>query len=170
MHDPMTVAFYFWSITIWHVDPEKDGIDDSCGWVFPHLTKKERAEAETLITNPGDNIKSFFKGKSEDEMINHVSRIFRLHKRVQRPWWKHPRWHFWHWKIKVGLISNFKRWAFSRCQICKGRFKWGETPVGYGFGASGPRWFKNEKVRHSTCETEGRKEERLQKKILNKVW
>lgn len=46
MHDPMTVAheIYLGSqkkknghyrnpfITIWHVDPEKDGTDDSCGW------------------------------------------------------------------------------------------------------------------------------------------
>ncbi|HYK57169.1 MAG TPA: hypothetical protein VEV15_11930, partial [Flavisolibacter sp.] len=46
MHDPMTVAheIYLGSkkkknghyrsplITIWHVDPEKDGSDDSCGW------------------------------------------------------------------------------------------------------------------------------------------
>lgn len=51
MHDPMTVAFeipnpFSWRrdykgrwrmntlATIWHVDPEKDGTDDSCGW-FP---------------------------------------------------------------------------------------------------------------------------------------
>lgn len=43
MHDPMTVAFEIKSpfkqdgyrktlVTIWHVDPEKDGTDDSCGW------------------------------------------------------------------------------------------------------------------------------------------
>lgn len=50
MHDPMTVAheikwpisfrknsisgdkYYNPLITIWHVDPEKDGTDDSCGW------------------------------------------------------------------------------------------------------------------------------------------
>lgn len=54
MHDPMTVAFEirrpwptyypalvpgggrerYWPtlVTIWHVDPEKDGSDDSCGW------------------------------------------------------------------------------------------------------------------------------------------
>lgn len=42
MHDPMTVAFeikwpWFWMkyrpsiATIWHVDPERDGSDDSCG-------------------------------------------------------------------------------------------------------------------------------------------
>lgn len=44
MHDPMTVAHELkwpWKnrygmrdswLTIWHVDPEKDGTDDSCGW------------------------------------------------------------------------------------------------------------------------------------------
>lgn len=44
MHDPMTVAHEIkwpWKnkkgyrkpiFTIWHVDPEKDGTDDSCGW------------------------------------------------------------------------------------------------------------------------------------------
>jgi hypothetical protein len=43
MHDLMTVAFEINSpfktkgyrnslITIWHVDPQKDGTDDSCGW------------------------------------------------------------------------------------------------------------------------------------------
>jgi len=63
MHDPMTVAFYIkypWKsrykikdvyvkdsgyrdnfITIWHIDPEKDGTDDSCGWFLRsrHLDK-----------------------------------------------------------------------------------------------------------------------------------
>ena len=52
MHDPMTVAFEIKSpiktrgyrnslITIWHVDPEKDGTDDSCGWFLRprHLDK-----------------------------------------------------------------------------------------------------------------------------------
>ena len=42
MHDPKTVAFeiknpfsknkYESLLTIWHVDPENDGTDDSCGW------------------------------------------------------------------------------------------------------------------------------------------
>lgn len=43
MHDPQTVAFdirwpWWWMkyrpsfITVWHVDPETDGSDDSCGW------------------------------------------------------------------------------------------------------------------------------------------
>lgn len=56
MHDPKCVAFdiYLGSkvkknghyrspfITIWHVDPEKDGTDDSCGWFIRrrHLPKE----------------------------------------------------------------------------------------------------------------------------------
>lgn len=50
MHDPLTVAFtiprpwprranwstrrWYWPalVTVWHVDPETDGTDDSCGW------------------------------------------------------------------------------------------------------------------------------------------
>jgi hypothetical protein len=47
MYDVMTVAHELkwpWKnkrgyrnilLTIWHVDPEKDGTDDSCGWTFP---------------------------------------------------------------------------------------------------------------------------------------
>lgn len=63
MHDPMTVAFdipCFWHrkpkdgyrdvfITIWHVDPETDGSDDSCGWTFPNFTEEEVAKIKKLI-------------------------------------------------------------------------------------------------------------------------
>lgn len=63
MHDPMTVAFEIkrpWAdppagkvkyryrpalVTIWHVDPERDGTDDSCGWSFP---KPPRALIEDI--------------------------------------------------------------------------------------------------------------------------
>jgi hypothetical protein len=60
MHDPMTVAFYIrypWTddlypghrpafATIWHVDPETDGTDDSCDWRGGSLTKAEVAQLE----------------------------------------------------------------------------------------------------------------------------
>lgn len=69
MHDPMTVAFelkYPWRkygrkgitafdktyreswATIWHVDPERDGSDDSCGWFSPKLTKEQRDGMKNL--------------------------------------------------------------------------------------------------------------------------
>jgi hypothetical protein len=62
MHDPMTQAFeikQFWRkasdwgykpalVTIWHVDPERDGSDDSCGWFRPRLTKDQLAAMSSI--------------------------------------------------------------------------------------------------------------------------
>lgn len=67
MHDPMTQAFvipYGWRterfkngtkwrywkpfITIWHVDPERRGNDDSCGWSWPPLNKRENERIKIL--------------------------------------------------------------------------------------------------------------------------
>ena len=69
MHDPMTVAFevkYPWRdkssgttklfpkgyrrtfITVWHVDPETDGSDDSCGYSRPRLTKEQLDSMKSL--------------------------------------------------------------------------------------------------------------------------
>lgn len=55
MYDPMTVAFEIKSpfkdkhgfrpsiVTIWHVDPEIRGDDDSCGFSRPKITKEDKA-------------------------------------------------------------------------------------------------------------------------------
>ena len=68
MHDPMTVAFeirYPWYkhrpgykhwpdgyrssfITIWHVDPEVGGDEDSCGWFCPPMTESDRGHVARL--------------------------------------------------------------------------------------------------------------------------
>lgn len=71
----------------------------------------------------------------------------------RRPWWKHPRWHFWHWKIQCHPLLKFKRWAFSRCCKCGKRFAWGYSPVSDSWHCTGPRWFKSEiAVHHCCCE------------------
>jgi hypothetical protein len=69
MHDPKTVAFkirrpwpqvkrapngkrhYYWPswFTIWHVDPETDGSDDSCGWFQPPLTDADRKLVTEMV-------------------------------------------------------------------------------------------------------------------------
>lgn len=49
MHDPMTVAFDIGPVTIWHVDPETDGTDDSCGWFQPNLSKKDLAIIDDIV-------------------------------------------------------------------------------------------------------------------------
>jgi hypothetical protein len=199
MHDPMTVAFeirYPWKkygkrgrtefernyrepfITVWHVDPEKDGSDDSCDWFGRRMTDREKAWAKSLIENEYGNVRSFFstwiklnhgEGKCDDpedcycgehvpickqeEMVTRVLQIASCYKREFRRFRWHPRWHFWHWKVQVLPVLAFKRWAFSRCAKCSGRFGWGEAPVSGSWYSDGPRWFRSEKnIWHMSCD------------------
>lgn len=155
MHEPMIQAFRSrrFGITVWHVDPETDGSDDSCGWSLPKLTAAERAEATLLISDPEDNIRSFFAEPRDNDKIHDLMRTFRIFKRMQRPAWRHPRWHLHHWKIQIDVVVSFKRWAFSRCIGCGGRFAWGVCPVSHSWYSTGPRWFRNEApgVYHADC-------------------
>jgi hypothetical protein len=203
MHDPMTVAFeirYPWKkygpearnefernyresfITIWHVDPEKDGSDDSCRWFRRKLTKEESAYAERLIDNEIDNLRSYFceyvsnpdspspdseefwkpeapRGAfvpicDDEEMKRRIKTIFSCYIREFR--WRYPvRWHFWHWQFQVHPLQAFKRWAFSRCERCGGGFKWGESPISGCWDGTGPLWFRTEKhIHHGGCSSE----------------
>lgn len=226
MHDPMTVAFdirlpLFWReswrrptiMTIWHVDPEADGSDDSCGWSYPKLTSKQceilglcayhearqpwfqrdpvkrigsAADAECLLRgvimhvakrlrirmtfleaselacNMAHNTIDNFQGSlchlpgwhtnfQEDlvsERERHAEGLFCSVARIllgrRRSWYRHPRWHFWHWSIQVPFIQNVKRWMFSRCCKCGQGFRFGEAPVTNNWNGSGPKWFKSE--------------------------
>jgi hypothetical protein len=251
MHDPMTQAFqinYPWRkygkkgrddwqrnyrepfITVWHVDPEADGSDDSCGWSRPRLSKDQQArissiagdearepwfqqyrgkqidsptEAETLLrqvfmlvgkvfskqhlckpaikpvtyaeasqwacemlANPVDNFRSslsFLPGWSsnfpedrEQDRKYTAERLFwcigAFILRERRPWYRHPRWHIWHWDLQIHPLEHFKRWAFSRCADCGGRFKWGRSGWTNSWNSEGPQWFRSEKdLHHNDC-------------------
>lgn len=245
MHDPMTVAFeirYPWRseprsklwpkgyrrsfITVWHVDPESDGTDDSCGWSRPRLSKDQLSrckslaadearepwyqaflgkqinsptEAETLVRqgllligrvfskehiceppmrlvtfaeashwacdllcSPVDNIRgclSFLPGWSSNNEDDRESdrqyvaeRFFCILGgyvlRKRRPWYRHPRWHFWHWHLQIHPVQNFKRWAFTRCADCEKRFRYGQSGWTNQWDGTGPRWFRSEEDLH----------------------
>lgn len=182
MHDPMTVAFEIkspirgkpsqWSpkgyrsalVTIWHRDPERRGPDprsygdDSCGWPWPMLTKEELAHCDRLIDSEFDNVRGWFGKWDEADprklegMKSDLRQAFRLFKSFHRPWWKHPRWHLWHWEFQVHPIQTFKRWAFSRCANCHKGFSWGYCVIGGSWEGTGPLWFRSEKnVFHENC-------------------
>lgn len=221
MHDPMTVAFEIkrpWRqppseffpkghrptwITIWHVDPERDGSDDSCGYSYPRVDAeakwfrdlqddiqflcredpaailRQRAREGSaawwilwltrisywhrrrplpLRVLTGFLFSHSFPG-DRDDCADHVPDPERLgwifartYLRLIRPWWRHPRWHFWHWKINVEPLLAFKRWAFTRCCVCGGRFGYGESPTTSNWHSEGPRWFRGESdVYHGRC-------------------
>lgn len=72
--------------------------------------------------------------------------------RLHRPWWSHPRWHVWHWRIQIPLLQDLKRFLFSRCAGCGKRFAWGYAPISNQWNGDGPRWFKGERgVFHHEC-------------------
>jgi len=173
-HDPF--------ITIWHVDPEKDGTDDSCGYSYPKVTERDRELLEkeikfsldcnelfdkegnskfdplsaimscadmlawrmfkkefttkqlehvmSLGINAFDNLRCYFEGKKNKEEIKHAYYlIFRCIKRILRPWYMHPKWHIWHWKIQIHPCQRIRRFLFDRCYVCGKGFKWGESPM-----------------------------------------
>lgn len=97
--------------------------------------------------NPKDSEKD-----REDHFYGIMCGVARSLLDLKRRWWQKPRWHFWHWKIQCHPLQTFKRWAFSRCCKCGGRFAWGYSPVTNSWYGKGPRWFRSEKdVYHSDC-------------------
>ena len=140
MHDPMTTIYTIrWPrkhatpfphrkplLTIWHRDPAQLGYgDDSCGWFRPRLTDKELVWCKGLIEHPEDNLQHFFAdARDTHEMRGRLAIIIRNYKGFKRPWWKHPRWHFWHWRLQVHPLQNLKRWLFTRCAGCGQRLGW----------------------------------------------
>ena len=239
MHDPMTVAFDIKSpfrkrpskmwpngyrntiATIWHVDPELDGTDDSCGWFkrARHgdqevLAKIERAFtgewdgeytgwfapngmpvqsvqattlsmfsracfihfgdswdrteafmrrhlldiitfAENRVDSLSDSLLQRYGRKDREDRIKQFAGIiYGCILRWEQPWYRHPRWHVWHWRIQVQAMQALKRWAFSRCASCGRGFSWGYSPCSHSWSGTGPRWFRGERdVYHHECST-----------------
>lgn len=140
MHDPMTVAHEFFRgifrITIWHVDPETDGSDNSCDWFG---TRKSQENGWYPADLDG-----------WDELPEATQRAiqfvwYKWHfKLTSRPWWRHPKWHIHHWRIQVALLQRLRRLLLDRCSECGGRFGINEVAIGNWGG---------DKLWHSTCDT-----------------
>ncbi len=94
-------------LRVWHKDPRTNGHPDPdrhgdvAGWTFPRLSAKEVAYADYLAgkDNDIDNLSAFFPALKYEERRAHIRQIFRLHKKIARPWWRHPRWHIWNWRL-----------------------------------------------------------------------
>lgn len=173
MHDPMTVAHeikYPWFkgsgefryrpsiITIWHVDPQRDGSDDSCDW-FNHkrqltpelkLLREATWDMETLLDN-----RPHFPDSREHKTWQplHAAIMTCLRQPSRTHWWQlHPRWHIWHWRIQVHPLQVLKRRLFTRCSGCGKRFVNGQQVFSGSWNNDGPRWFKSEaNVYHDHC-------------------
>jgi hypothetical protein len=159
MHDPMTVAHDIkapWTrrypsgsryrptlVTIWHIDPETDHTDDSCGWFAPKLSARQKQWLDQMMAGSEDGIlkpmEHYYGRDAADAIRSHAAAAFREEGRVHRPWYRHPRWHIYHWRIVVEPIVGFLR-RFERCSVCGDRMgtatrygSWGGDRVWHGW-------------------------------------
>lgn len=160
-------------ITIWHKDPEKRrrGMpygrgDDTCDWSGRSRRMNPREEALTkalddllhTLGNPPfyPNVKLYGREPHKiGENGEHVDRG--VIGQVELAWyaWRrhhgfrwHPRWHVHHWRLQIHPAQELKRFLFSRCADCGGRFKWGESGWTNQWDSGGPRWFRGERDFH----------------------
>lgn len=220
MHDPCTVAHEVripWLdrkipiLTIWHVDPERDGSDDSCDWFggkhldpvkleeirrdfrfsgresdhgmswfadgpyspdllgtgicmfriaanvhFGHWSRRANRflndnvfEILRFIDNECDSINADIRRAAEatgDDRIEILNRlayvVYAWIVRKDRPWWKHPRWHFWHWRFQFHPWQDLKRRWWDKCCVC-GKRGFREPAIGNWDG---------DKIWHASCD------------------
>lgn len=122
------------------------------------LSHREISRCMNLASNPLDNIRSSSNAAKTDldEFARLLRCVLRIIRTDSRWWFQHPKWHVWHWQIKIEPLTVFKRWAFSRCGVCHGRFAWNESPTTTSWHSTGPLWFRSEKdIYHSGCVPQG---------------
>ena len=124
-------------------------------WRYSSAPSPRELEAiQNLASNPVDNLQYTFQHEIKDAETfwPFYRSVLRAYWRHARPWYKHPRWHFWHWRFQVHPWQTFRRWAFSRCAGCGKRFAWGESPVGFSWDSPKPKMFCSEvDVYHTDC-------------------
>jgi len=122
------------------------------------LQRWELSTIAYLASNPIDDLRSsVWAARNNAEGLEHLLRnVLRVYRTSRRRWWQEPRWHVSHWRFQFEQVLTFKRWAFSRCHECHGRFTWREVANGQvintQWDATGPRWFTNaERILHFRC-------------------
>jgi hypothetical protein len=147
--EPDCQAAIYWS---WRAIKHEFVPDDV--WQYNRLlTAAEKDLIYDLATCPVDNLQMTFKSvKDLDSFEDLFFCVFHAFIRHHRPWWKHPRWHFWHWRFQVHPWWTLRRWLFTRCAGCGKRLPWGYSPVGFQWDPPRPKMFCGEVgVYHSEC-------------------
>lgn len=90
------------------------------GWQYgKRLSAKELDKIYRLATNPVDNLQhSYLEIKTYENFERFFMLVWRSFRSFNRPWYKHPRWHIWHWEIQFHPWQNFKRRYLDRCSEC----------------------------------------------------
>jgi hypothetical protein len=110
-----------------------------------YLSPAELERIYSLASNPVDNLQMTVAGvKNAEDCGAFFLTVYRCYLRFNRPWWKHPRWHVWHWRIQFHPWQTLRRWLFTRCAHCGKRFAYGGSPISHSWHSPKPGWFKSE--------------------------
>ena len=127
------------------------------------LTLEELNYIISVTCHEMDNVSRVFQCDREHDLEYEIETMMcwmlRHWKKMNRHWWQHPKWHFWHWRFQVHPLLEFRRWALSRCSRCGGHFKWGASVTG-SWGHEEAPWYKGEiGIWHSSCDRESQLQE-----------
>lgn len=124
--------------------------------------KKNLLEIMLFAENPVDSLhdgitRKFEKGcdekhtpaRREERIRSMAGCIYSWILRKERPWYRHPRWHIWHWEVKLPWYWTIRRWLLNRCCKCGARFYFGECPHTDQWHSPPVKWFQAEK--HLYC-------------------
>lgn len=104
------------------------------------LTPKMMVYLLSLATSPTGSFQSEHRRgvTSKEDMRDLFRWIAGDILRFQRPWWRHPRWHLWHWRLQIHPLQSIGIWLFRKCYICGKGWPWshrrglGMCSDGYG--------------------------------------
>lgn len=112
------------------------------------LTPKQIANLTFSESFPGNRDEHFTPNSDPADAAWVFARAYR---QLVRPWWRHPRWHVWHWRFQIHPLQQLRRYLFDRCETCGRGFGWGEFPVGSWHHVT--KWFglRTLGLRHMDC-------------------
>src|SRR5262249_7124008 len=80
-----------------------------------HLTRGELDYIYNLASTRVDTLRHIVAGvRNAEQCGDFFLTVSRCFIRYNRPWYRHPRWHFWHWRFQVHPWQQARRWLFSR--------------------------------------------------------
>lgn len=135
------VVICMYSKAAWNIFMWKHGNrpTEAANRQYKKFMRKYLYDIILFAENPTDSLHASVNMKygveKKEERINHfVSVIVSDIMRKLQPWYKHPRWHIYHWRIQLHPWQNLRRRYFLKCCICGKRgFKsapmsdWGGT-------------------------------------------
>jgi len=100
--------------------------------------------AENSTDSMHDGIVQRYGPEEKQERVNRTAEmVYGCILRWSQPWYRHPRWHVWHWRIQVHPWQQFRRRFLDRCSHCGRRFAKNEPVIGTWSGDA---------IFHQTCD------------------